>query len=552
MKKGITFVAVMVTVAIMFILVSTVTISAINVINNSQKTKLATELAYVKEAVDNYYTTYNTYPIDESVTVKLNEVEDVDKNQFEGEDGYTSDSIVLYVINKEKLGITETVYGNGNVANKDIYVFSKKTDRVYYLKGLKIGSKTYYTLTDNLKKIINYEESNFNSSDEENNTSRENNINIELGEKKILISADESEKHYYIPVKITDDLGEIKIKKFEREIFSSDEEAKIYFKTNGIELQEDIIELNEDTKGITVYAEDNYGNFAINSNICVAVIPDGFVASQASGETDVNKGLVIYEGTEPVTDENVDIARTTRNQFVWVPVNDLSKFIREDGYSEGNKQGYSLETLEPYKEDGADASEETEYNAMYESIKKYHGFYISRYEASKSSDGKAQSLKNKQPWENIIWGNTMTDLSGGAVEAARAVYPSTTSSSGSAVSTLVYGVQWDQTVRWISQTDDSNKNIAKDSTGKGSYCDVSNYVAISTGSNETYKQNNIYDMCGNLAEWTMEAPEKFSRSIRGGELTRTGLMAPISNRDGYLPSITWECIGFRFALYVKV
>ena len=265
MKKGITFVAVMVTVAIMFILVSTVTISAINVINNSQKTKFATELAYVKEAVDNYYTTYNTYPIDGSVTVNLKEVKDVDKKQFQGEDGYTSDSIVLYVINKEKLGITETVYGNGNVTDNDIYVFSKKTDSVYYLKGLKIGGKTYYTLTDDLKKIINYEESNFNSSDEGNNTSRENNINIELGEKKALVSSDGTEKHYYVPVKITDDLGEIKIKKFEREIFSSDEEAKIYFKTNGIELQEDIIELDEDTKGVTVYVEDNQGNLMIGS-----------------------------------------------------------------------------------------------------------------------------------------------------------------------------------------------------------------------------------------------------------------------------------------------
>ena len=266
MKNGITFVAVMVTVAIMFILVSTVTISAINVINNSQKTKLATELAYVKEAVDNYYTTYNTYPIDESVKVKLDKVENDDKKQFEGEDGDTSDSIVLYVINKEKLGITETVYGNGNVTDNDIYVFSKKTDSVYYLKGLKIGGKTYYTLTDDLKKIINYEESNFNSSDEGNNTNRENNIKIELGnEIKALVSSDGSEKHYYVPVKITDDLGEIKIKKFEREIFSSDEEAKIYFKTNGIELQEDIIELDEDTKGVTVYVEDNQGNLTIGS-----------------------------------------------------------------------------------------------------------------------------------------------------------------------------------------------------------------------------------------------------------------------------------------------
>lgn len=264
MKRGMTFVAVMSTVAIMLILVSTATISALNVTNNSKKTKYATELAYIKEAVDNYYITYNTYPVKESVTVDLTQVEAGDKNQFSGENGYDSNSILLYVVDKEKLGITETVYGNG-ADSKDVYVCSKETNNIYYLKGLKIGSTTYYTLTDELKKIINYDKDTSISNTQEPTETDTIPPEINLGnEKKELVSADGSEKHSYITVKVSDNESGIKIAKFEREILE-EETAKTYFKTNGIELQEDIIEIDENTKGVTVYVEDNAGNVTVKT-----------------------------------------------------------------------------------------------------------------------------------------------------------------------------------------------------------------------------------------------------------------------------------------------
>ena len=65
-------------------------------------------------------------------------------------------------------------------------------------------------------------------------------------------------------------------------------------------------------------------------------IPKGFVASQVTGENVKSNGFVIYEGTEPVNDSNVQVARTTRNQFVWVPVDDLTNFKREDGILHGS------------------------------------------------------------------------------------------------------------------------------------------------------------------------------------------------------------------------
>ena len=66
-------------------------------------------------------------------------------------------------------------------------------------------------------------------------------------------------------------------------------------------------------------------------------VPRGYVGSQAKGENEISKGYVIYEGEDPVTDTNVADAQKTRNQYVWVPVPDVSKMYGTD--SSGKKWG---------------------------------------------------------------------------------------------------------------------------------------------------------------------------------------------------------------------
>ena len=62
-------------------------------------------------------------------------------------------------------------------------------------------------------------------------------------------------------------------------------------------------------------------------------VPKGFTVSGVSSENTIDDGLVIYEGLDAVTDSNLETARTTRNQFVWVPVANPSEMygITEDG-----------------------------------------------------------------------------------------------------------------------------------------------------------------------------------------------------------------------------
>ena len=59
-------------------------------------------------------------------------------------------------------------------------------------------------------------------------------------------------------------------------------------------------------------------------------VPKGYTASKVTGETTVEDGFVIYEGEEEVNDTNKDTAQTTRNQFVWVPVENPSEMYGRD------------------------------------------------------------------------------------------------------------------------------------------------------------------------------------------------------------------------------
>ena len=60
----------------------------------------------------------------------------------------------------------------------------------------------------------------------------------------------------------------------------------------------------------------------------IVPVPIGYTASRATGENSVNDGFVIYEGKDEVNDTNVVKAKTSRNQFVWIPVSDINQMAK--------------------------------------------------------------------------------------------------------------------------------------------------------------------------------------------------------------------------------
>ena len=81
-------------------------------------------------------------------------------------------------------------------------------------------------------------------------------------------------------------------------------------------------------------AIDNLGNETESNTATITIekpvpipVPDGYVASEVEGENTIEGGYVIYEKTEPVTEENHATALTTRNQYVWIPVSNINDMV---------------------------------------------------------------------------------------------------------------------------------------------------------------------------------------------------------------------------------
>ena len=212
---------------------------------------------------------------------------------------------------------------------------------------------------------------------------------------------------------------------------------------------------------------------------------------------------------------------------------------------------YKNDCSEPLTYNGGYSGESTEYNNMYNGVKKNKGFYIGRYEAGKENE-KVVVKKNKTVYNNISWGRGWLDPTGGAVELSKN-FKNGKAYQTSVTSTLVYGAQWDAALQFIDSNYINSKcdtsSYVRNSTGKGHYNATS---PIATGSNENYKMKNIYDMAGNVYERTMEAYGGYdaSRVSRGGAYTHSGSEKPASER--YVNSVTGReaWMGFRIALYL--
>ena len=341
-------------------------------------------------------------------------------------------------------------------------------------------------------------------------------------------------------------------------------------------------------------------------------VPNGYVGSSVAGENEIDTGYVIYEGEEAVTDSNVADAQKNRNQYVWVPVPDISKFYGTDAngkkwgkiytFSSSTSSGYDEITgtqpynwsesngvmtissktnyREPdvvakYSSTGYDMDSrlktlgigakttheflnqlEKEFNNMVASVEKYGGFYIGRYETGNINQDtpviqKGNTNISSQTWYNMY--KRCKNIKGA----------NTNVETG-----MIWGNQWDRTLMWLIETGSKTKEqIADDSTSWGNYYNATfEYVnssgstatknegsstRIPTGSAEYTKANNIYDLAGNVRDWTMEAYSTNDRVYRGGYYNYYGDNSPAVSRNYRNPASSSIYYGCRSALYIK-
>ncbi|MCI8345356.1 MAG: formylglycine-generating enzyme family protein [Clostridia bacterium] len=105
---------------------------------------------------------------------------------------------------------------------------------------------------------------------------------------------------------------------------------------------------------------------------------------------------------------------------------------------------------------------------------------------------------------------------------------------------------------------DGFKNAKTLTTNSG----TGSYVLLTTGSTEEVKRMNLYDVAGNLWEWTTEAAyHKDSTyagninyntyTLRGGGLDYAYATHPVAYRAGLYAPNTSTSVGFRPALFLQ-
>lgn len=151
-KKGITVAMAATMILIIALMTTTITIAVVKTVKGSNLKAFATELSLVQATIQEYsfVGSINEY-LSQDVTLTVTSTE-----QFSGET-ITNNSVLLHVLDLEKMGIEKSVYGTGKEGNEDYYAVSLDTMKVYYVAGYDDGDKVYYSLTDELTKLLSGE-----------------------------------------------------------------------------------------------------------------------------------------------------------------------------------------------------------------------------------------------------------------------------------------------------------------------------------------------------------------------------------------------------------
>ena len=239
---------------------------------------------------------------------------------------------------------------------------------------------------------------------------------------------------------------------------------------------------------------------------------------------------------------------------------------------------------------------------MLKSVYENGGFWIGRYEAgittnrtSEDEEITAAPLSKAGTVENAVYPYNYVTCSQAQTIASKL------STGKNYTSSLMFGEQWDLVLKHIETkigsenlisngknilTEDSslwgNYYNASFTINRGKYADYTNFtlstkwtlyneetsnnfvkngvkqvqssgngILLTTGASDICKKMNIYDLAGNVSEWTLEyAADTYSPcAARGGSYFNDGSNSPASNRSSGGTAVSRDYIGFRPSLF---
>ncbi len=319
------------------------------------------------------------------------------------------------------------------------------------------------------------------------------------------------------------------------------------------------------------YSEIQEANKTMTIEGYEITVPAGFAYGVSENVGKIKTGLVI---TDKVDSEGNSIG----NEFVWIPVQTAISDTEANGTT-NKAMAVNLGTIEnpqyrgllydftntgsevrsgcttttsSYREPDIVSSYDNnttynnglftkeslqnDYNDMIKSVYLNHGFYVSRYEMGIES-GKAISKLGIIPTSAE---NSETNRWYGLYEKAKTY----TNNKNSVTSSMIWGSQYDAMLNFaLTNGNDGGKVTAE---GNGNHSGKVIKTGLTKASDSI---NNVYDLEGNMCEWTLEANDSLFRVYRGGNYY--GSVSPADRDYDSYPYRTNSDLGSRLTLYVK-
>lgn len=548
-NKGITMISVTIIVIVILILTGVLIYDARDSLKVTKLQSMQSDIQNLRDKISNYYAQYGQIP----ARIKYTNTDNIGKIMTTGVISPKIDTGDFYIIELSSLENLTLNYGEDykNITNatteseasqyEDIYIINETSQNIFYVEGIQVDGEWFYT--DYTSEDVDTVAVNLRYFDGvkipdgyiyNSGTSKEDlSIKNESDTTKIYnwVITDED---------ITEIPADVQIEENEQANFI--ESANLfngYYKSS---TDNTVIYIVNEEKWSLKY--DKNGEYK-DKNGDVATVPAGFQVSETLGMNTIKEGLVIQDEEE--------------NQFVWIPVDDINDIAKETSNENGNtnyegklydftstsakeKETYGVGTesnREPdiisddsngdnlyiinnlLKTTYTDSSElektlQEDYNTIINSISTYHGFYVSRYEISKSSNNTAQSKPD----------NTVLTTETGSANKWYGLYAyGKTYNTSSVGSSMIWGSQYDAIMRWMQKE----------------RIDVTD---IGT-SNQTLK--NIYDLCDGYYELTLEASgeNRVARGVSDSDSTNS-----VSSRIDTIPD--GQLGSSRFILYIVV